>query len=204
MITVHKDFLPELMAETLYDKTMDAPENWWKTSYVVNGGIPSNLTQSVRHTMIDMETQLKASLQSGGFCYRFKRSVDHVDDCPCYQCEFKHYVSYVLKDFIEKEYEMENLELNTMFFSVYKSGDFLSMHHDEDRGDVAFVLNLTKYWRPEYGGVFHCGGKYVEPTFNTLMLMDLGKTGIDHFVSEVSARSPFPRIAVSGWFRKSK
>ena len=204
MIQVHENYLPELVAEALYDKTLECPENWWKTAYVIDGGLPTYLSGTVKHTMIDMESEVNESLRSGGFAYRFKRSVDHVEKCPCYQCEFRYYVSYVLKEFIEKQFNMENLELDNMFFSVYKSGDFLSMHHDEDRGDVAFVINLTKHWRPEFGGMFHCEGKYIEPKFNSLMIMDLGKKGVDHFVSEVSHRTPFPRVAVSGWFKKSK
>ena len=43
-----------------------------------------------------------------------------------------------------------------MFLSKYLSGDFLSTHTDYvEKRDIAFVYQLTKYWRPEYGGLFY-------------------------------------------------
>ena len=45
-----------------------------------------------------------------------------------------------------------SLKLNTMFLSKYKSNNFLSPHSDKGNGKVAFVLNLSKFWKPQYGG----------------------------------------------------
>ena len=39
-----------------------------------------------------------------------------------------------------------------MFLSRYKSGHFLAPHSDINNGKLAFVFNLTKNWKPQYGG----------------------------------------------------
>ena len=39
--------------------------------------------------------------------------------------------------------------------SRYKGGHFLSPHSDKGNGKIAFVISLTKKWKPEYGGILH-------------------------------------------------
>lgn len=206
MIQVFKNFLPEVMAENLHKGAMECDSGWWEKARLVNGNRDKVITTdyTIGGLSNNYEDKLNWSLRQGFFTYSFTRSVKHYDTCNCFQCEFRTYASYVLKDHIEKNSDLGEVELDEMFFSVYERGDFLSTHGDHNKGDVAFVLNLTKDWRPEYGGVFHCEGQYIVPEFNSLMLLYLGKNGVPHFVSEVSQRAPHSRIAISGWFRKSK
>ncbi len=204
MIHCTKKFLDHETAENLYSNLQTCPETWWIKSRVIMGQ-PSVLSDNTLASMSrDWEVDITDSLRKNMFTYSFSRTTEHYDSCNCFMCSFKHYVSYVFKDHIEKHTDLVDLELNESFFSLYNQGDFLSTHHDENKGDVAFVLNLTKNWRPEYGGLFHMNNNYITPEFNSLMFFELGEKGEDHFVSEVSHRAPHPRLAFSGWFRKSK
>ncbi len=92
----------------------------------------------------------------------------------------------------------------------YRAGHFLTLHddiHETERRDVAYVLNLTKDWRPEWGGLLHIVGedrktvlKTVTPEFNTMVLM---RPPTWHFVSQVASYAPAPRYTVTGWMLSS-
>ena len=83
------------------------------------------------------------------------------------------------------------------------------MHSDGDNGQVGFVYNISKNWRPEWGGMLHFlkqgDSNYVEkvvsPRYNALILFDLSTTaGADHFVSHVNT-SQAKRLSFTGWFK---
>ena len=86
----------------------------------------------------------------------------------------------------------------------YLPGNFLTYHDDEQDAarEVAYVLNLTRDWREEWGGTLHFSdvtGKVSErylPRFNSLALFRV-PTG--HFVSRVSDDAARPRYAITGW-----
>lgn len=91
----------------------------------------------------------------------------------------------------------------------YRPGDLLTIHSDRDSGTrrlAAWVFNLTREWRPEWGGLllFHDRDRMVEgihPLFNSLSLF---RVPMDHSVTQVSTFAPRDRMAVSGWFLKAK
>ena len=95
-----------------------------------------------------------------------------------------------------------------LFCSKYSSGQFLGPHHDLNKGKVGFVLNLTKDWKPEYGGLLHFltddykhVTKVVLPEFNKLTLFEVpDKVGIPHYVSHVGPGVKLNRISYTGWF----
>lgn len=199
---ITKNFLDPAMAEDLYDNLMTCPSDWWSKFNVIKGASPVLGSYTLADRNQDWDCSLTNSLRDGFFTYSFTRSTNHIIGCQCFMCNFRQYVSFVFKDHIEKNTNLINLQLDEMFFSVYEPGDFLSTHHDKNKGDVAFVLNLTKNWRPEYGGMLHCNGEYTVPEFNSLIFFEIPENeGIEHFVSEVSRRAPSPRIALSGWFK---
>lgn len=99
-------------------------------------------------------------------------------------------------------------KLTTLFLSKYKSGNFLSPHSDKGNGRLAYVINLTKFWKPQYGGNLHFMNEdrteitdTFVPAFNTLMIFHVpeGK-GIPHFVSHVAPNVKHNRFAITGWF----
>jgi len=91
--------------------------------------------------------------------------------------------------------------------TCYRANDYLHRHSDEVPGKnriAAYVLNLTRRWQPEWGGLLNFVGKdgQVEeawvPSFNTLNMLRVPQ---DHFVGAVAGFVEAPRLAVTGWLR---
>lgn len=89
----------------------------------------------------------------------------------------------------------------------YRPGQFLQLHYDINSDEdwrYAYVLNLSRDWRPDWGGLLHFvdeRGEVVDtflPRWNTLSLF---KVPYGHFVSLVAPWAKEPRLAITGWFR---
>lgn len=99
-------------------------------------------------------------------------------------------------------------QLTTLFLSKYKSGNFLSPHSDKGNGRLAFVLNLSMGWKPQYGGNLHFMNEdrteiieTVVPEYNSFYVFYVPDgTGIPHFVGHVAPGIKVSRYAVTGWF----
>jgi len=94
--------------------------------------------------------------------------------------------------------------------SLYKPGDHTQAHTDVSvlpngsRRRVAYILHMTKRWRPHWGGdlVMINPQTHIFPLFNALTLFPVTE-GSFHYVSPVVPLAKFPkfkRLAVSGWF----
>ena len=92
----------------------------------------------------------------------------------------------------------------------YYPGHFLTRHNDvnpEENRKVAYVLNFTPTWHPDWGGLlhfYHQTGSPKDtwvPTFNSLALFDVTHP---HSVSYVAPFARNPRIAITGWFTASR
>jgi Rps23 Pro-64 3,4-dihydroxylase Tpa1-like proline 4-hydroxylase len=89
--------------------------------------------------------------------------------------------------------------------TLYRPGDMLTLHDDATGGyrrRIAYVLNMTPAWRPEWGGILnfigpsgHIEEGYV-PTFNALNMF---RVPVQHFVSLVAPYAGL-RYSVTGWF----
>jgi Rps23 Pro-64 3,4-dihydroxylase Tpa1-like proline 4-hydroxylase len=92
--------------------------------------------------------------------------------------------------------------------TLYRPLDFLTVHDDGPASSrlVAFVLNLTPQWRPDWGGAlqFYDRDDHIEegylPSFNTLNLFRVPQR---HSVAQVAAFGG-KRYSVSGWFGSEK
>jgi Rps23 Pro-64 3,4-dihydroxylase Tpa1-like proline 4-hydroxylase len=123
--------------------------------------------------------------------------------------ELRNYMSsQFFIDFLNKVTNLNLTKLNTLFVSKYTSNCFLSTHNDAGNGRIAFVLHLTKDWKPQYGGHLHfldtSRTKIIEtftPTFNSLMIFEVPEEGISHFVSHVAPNVQIPRISITGWYQ---
>ncbi|TRW14204.1 2OG-Fe(II) oxygenase [Glacieibacterium frigidum] len=91
--------------------------------------------------------------------------------------------------------------------TLYAPGHFLTQHSDDQAGEnrrVAYVLNLCRDWRPDWGGylLFHDDAGDViagwRPRFNSLSLFAVPQL---HSVSYVPPFAPVERFAITGWFR---
>lgn len=89
----------------------------------------------------------------------------------------------------------------------FGAGHFLNVHDDNvvDKNRVAaFVINLTKEWRPDWGGALHMldeqgniTNSFV-PSFNEINIF---KIPIDHYVGYVSPFAMQKRVSITGWLR---
>lgn len=122
--------------------------------------------------------------------------------------EVRNYMSsQVFIDFLNNITNMGLTKLNTLFVSKYTSNCFLSTHNDSGNGRIAFVLHLTKDWKPQYGGNLNFLNeertKIIETftsQFNTLMIFEVPEEGVPHFVSHVAPNVTIPRISITGWY----
>lgn len=136
--------------------------------------------------------------------------VYHDPSCPCRLCflEKKIWTSPAMRSFLlavtGKVYDLES-----MFASRYRAGDFLSQHTDKQGNKaLAFVWHLTQQWSVEYGGLFLLLdpddlSKVIRtfvPTFNTLILFNVFDHRTPHLVTEVAAGVEDSRISIGGWF----
>lgn len=90
----------------------------------------------------------------------------------------------------------------------YLPGHFLTRHDDGIDGEdrvAAYVINLTKGWRPDWGGLlqFHNAAGDIplalKPGFNTIHLFRVPQM---HSVSYVAPFAALPRYAITGWLRR--
>ena len=189
------------------------PENWWYSSSVpgTEGSTKyiRNFPENQEAIRIEREYCEKL-FNEGRFTYHFYRTLgDHVHGCTCDECNFRIWLnSSEIISFLNEVSGHKLKGFSTMFASRYSQGCFLSPHHDDTLGSIGFVLQLTKDWRPEWGGVLHFlddSRKVIEysevPTFNTLTLFHIpqGK-GKWHYVSHVNPGVKSNRIAYSGWY----
>ena len=92
----------------------------------------------------------------------------------------------------------------------YGPGHFLTCHDDAVSGKerrIAYVLNLTPIWRPDWGGAlqfFGADANIVEaytPRFNALNLF---RVPSDHSVGLVAPFAGVARYSITGWFRAGR
>jgi len=89
----------------------------------------------------------------------------------------------------------------------YRPGHVLTGHDDGAAGKnrlYAYVLNLTREWRADWGGVlaFEGADGHIEdgfaPAFNALNLFAVP---MQHAVTQVASFAPRDRLSITGWLR---
>ncbi len=111
-------------------------------------------------------------------------------------------------DFIRGVTGLETLVRADAQATWYRKGQFLTLHNDYDPSDegkrVAYVLSLSRGWRPDWGGIlqFYDDDFNVEagflPRFNSLSMF---KTPQNHSVTYVTPFCGNKRLSITGWFR---
>ena len=211
MITVLPEFLDH---DTAWDLACNAdvnPAHWWEHTFKYGSkGETTVRRETVNSYRYDdrLNADIKQSIQNKYFTYRFRRTTQHGEACPCWECNFRRDVleSESFLDVIREHTSLKNPVLYETFTSFYGPGDFLGQHTDHHRG-CAFIFHLSWDWKPEWGGLFHVDNqdgtwKTYVPGWGDLVLMELGETGQNHFVSEVSELAQRPRLAISGWYNE--
>lgn len=212
---VIRDFLKPEYAEVLYEWfNNEMPIDWWySSSYPKEDG--SDGFDKIRNTEDNLERiamkhkYVLSEMYKGNFAYHFHRTLqDHVDGCDCTECGFRRWTnSYENVRFLNNLVEEPVKHADTMFAAAYLPNDFLSPHVDSPNGRLGYVFQLTKDWKPQYGGNLHFMHDHDTidevsiPDFNTLTLFDLPKgEGKLHFVSTVSPGVEELRLTFTGWF----
>ncbi len=202
------NFLKNIFAEELYKYAL-LEKNW-----ILATGIDKNKYEKAATQQNDKVNSLQikniqTAFGNDQFTYNFYRTMNANNKMSYLEYTFRNILSS--NDFICKLNKITGLELTkltTIFLSKYKSGSFLSPHSDKGNGKLAFVINLTKNWKPQYGGVLHfMNDERTEiidsfiPSFNTLMIFEVPvETGIPHFVSHIAPNVKYNRYALTGWF----
>lgn len=92
----------------------------------------------------------------------------------------------------------------------FRPGHVLTGHDDTAAGKnrlYAYVLNLTREWRADWGGVLAFEGEdgHVEegfaPAFNALNLFAVP---MHHAVTQVASFAPRDRLSITGWLRSQQ
>lgn len=200
-------FLNEQFAENLYKHAI-LEKNWSLSTGINNQKYDKKDTlQNQKINTLQIEN-VNNAFKKDQFSYVFYRSMNGIN---------MSYFEFALREILSSESfidilnEITNLKLSkltTLFMSKYKSGNFLSPHSDKGNGRLAFVINLSKLWKPQYGGSLHFMNKerteitetYV-PQFNNFLIFNVPEIeGISHFVGHVSPNVKFSRYAITGWF----
>lgn len=87
--------------------------------------------------------------------------------------------------------------------TLYGPGDFLTEHDDAVAGKnrrAAYVMNLTRAWKPDWGGLLLFPDDSVAwaPAWNSLSLFAVPRR---HLVSLVAPFAGASRLSVTGWLR---
>ena len=100
--------------------------------------------------------------------------------------------------------ELANADAQATRFRI---GDFLTRHIDDVPGDtrqIAYVLSLSPFWHPDWGGLLQFFEKNGTPTkawspmYNSLTFFDVTKV---HSVTSVAPFASKNRYSITGWFR---
>lgn len=215
-VVVIQNFLKPEFAESFYQWfTEEMPSDWWEVSTCPAYGVEKpSFIRNLQENQNEIKERYQEALEAfsdGRFAYNFYRTLDnHVEECNCTECQIRHWlVDSECLDFISNVTNEKYVDSDEVFAACYVQGDFLSPHVDSPNGTLGFVLQLTKDWLPEYGGLLHFMDderKIVErievPEFNSLTLFYLPKNkGKWHFVSAVSPGTPEVRLTYTGWFK---
>ena len=136
------------------------------------------------------------------FTYKFRRAWPHAP-CGCVLCEafeLLHSAPFCVD--MAAFSGVSSVTPASMWLSHYEQGCECSWHTDKDNGDIAFIWNLSKNWKVEYGGNLIFDEITFVPSFNQFIAFDVSGEGRGHRVSPVTVASP-KRLALSGWYRVS-
>jgi Rps23 Pro-64 3,4-dihydroxylase Tpa1-like proline 4-hydroxylase len=209
-----RDFFIAEYAEVLYNFfNLNMPSDWWYSASALQNGVEYDRNyESDRSILLAKRAIANQRMYEGNFSYSFLRTINnHVEGCYCDECNLrKILISEEVLKFLSSISGEKIVNSNELFASKYEEGCFLSPHHDLKNGDIGFVLQLTKGWLPQWGGLLHFmtddRSKVTTteiPTFNTLTLFHLpDQSGKWHYVSHVNPGVKSSRIAYTGWFVK--
>jgi SM-20-related protein len=201
------NFLNSNFAELLFKYAIQE-KNWNLSTGIKNNKYEKiNTKQNEKINDIQIKN-VNNAFAKNEFSYIFYRSMNNVN---------MSYIEFTLRKYLNSDFfinklneitELQLTKLTTLFMSKYSSGNFLSPHSDRGNGRLAFVINLTKFWKPYYGGILHFLNDdrteiidtYV-PEFNNLIIFKVSEEyDIPHYVSHIAPNIKISRYSITGWF----
>jgi hypothetical protein len=209
---VIKDFLKEETANFLFD-FLSGRESavYWYTAVLAGNDATGYEAEpnyfSHTDSIEDIETNEFAAVQSFGrgfFSYSFDKTGEHPKSCTCEICNFTNLIQS--SEIFGKIAEIFNAELKkSVFYATrFKQVQFFAPH-EINSGKIGFRYELTKNWKPEWGGntFFTEEDKIKEiitPSFNTLTLYDISSYN-SKFVSQVAAGVTDGVYSIEGYIK---
>jgi len=182
---------------------------WWfyfitPNNYIWNPEKYQNLSDEI---LKDRFNECNIHLENKNFTYRFKRDfADHYCDCECISCRLRETIKgSQVTEFLSKIVGCQNVTPGEIFLSNYGKDDFLSIHHDSGKGDIAVTFSFSYDWYPCYGGILNfCDGennisRSFVPNAGSLNIFKVDKqNGTKHFVSTVNVNKN--RYTLTAWY----
>uniref|UniRef100_A0A6C0IFR5 Uncharacterized protein n=1 Tax=viral metagenome TaxID=1070528 RepID=A0A6C0IFR5_9ZZZZ len=198
--------IPKFISLSVLKDIREDIENykWWHHAM-----IPDNNIWKVKYEKKISDKNIEEcnkNLIQKNFTYRFMRSLNHYETCSCVSCKMIETVKcFHVTDLLCQIIGCKNIRPGEIFFSNYGKDDFLSIHHDKNKGDIAVTFSLSYDWHPTYGGILHFCDEYkniyksVVPTLGSVNIFKLDPNkGIDHFVSCVNVDKN--RYTLTAWY----
>lgn len=203
--------IPNFISENVLEKIRSEIENyaWWSYTILPNNNVweTKEYANIYDPALYERFAECNKNLENKYFTYRFKREFgNHFQQCMCIACRLHDTVSsFPVTDMLSKIVGCKNMVPNEMFLSNYGKDDFLTIHHDIKKGDIAVTFSFCYDWYPCYGGILHfCDDdnniyKSIVPKLGSVNIfrIDLEK-GINHFVSSVNVNKN--RYTLIAWY----
>ena len=202
------NFLQIDFAESLY-KYIFLEKNWNMASGIDTNKYEKQYTPQFEKANNIQIKNVNTAFTNDRFSYIFYRTMNNSKNISFFEFNLRKILNSDIMVNILNEITGLNLKgLTTLFLSKYKSGNFLSPHSDKGNGRLAFIINLTKFWKPQYGGNLHfMNAERTEiidtfvPEFNNLVIFNVPEgEGIPHFVSHIVPNVKYTRFAITGWY----
>jgi len=204
-----KDIFDSSFAILFYKTITKIPSSAWNiVCGVENTKYEKPLTKKNKKSNDDNAKKARKTFGEDGFSYIFYRTM--CDEKIRFLPEKTIRNLLMSPYFMDLIYKITNIkvtQLNQVFLSKYKSGNFLAPHSDINNGKIAFVFNFSVNWKPQYGGILHFLSEdrtniidSFVPMFNSMMIFEIPKDGIPHFVSHVVPNVKRSRYALTGWY----
>lgn len=201
------NFMNPKTAELVINDIKKRPNNWWTHAIRPDENNDRTYKSCDDQNLQKYIDRAQKAADNGLFSYHFQRiNGPHYSTCDCFSCRLVETMSsYEVMSILSKITGKTVTNMEETFVSKYVKNNFLTVHHDKNKGNYTFILSLTKDWNPVHGGLTHfCDSegniyKTVTPRFNNLIIFKLSpERQMDHFVSQVCG--PNVRYAYTGWF----
>lgn len=209
--------LTDASAQRIYQHLLQQAD--WNSVCTING----KHVDSSMSSLAALDAKQKQALQEAIYEQARKGFQYNYASIPIYDIVHQQLMPgdyfYTLFDFLNSEQFLSYIRELTADHSIqfadaqatqYQPGHFLSLHNDDAPGKnrrVAYVLNLTPDWQPNWGGAlqFFDRDGHIEaaflPRFNALNVFAVPA---DHSVSLVAPFADEARYSITGWLRSGE